>query len=239
MGRGKIEIKKIENPSNRQVTFSKRRVGLLKKAQELSILCSVDVGLVIFSSNGKLYTYPESSDLERIIERYHFVEGRFQGDPNASFLFKSLKAENQRLRAAMGHFMGENLTQLPLKDLENLEDGLNNSIARVRSRKHEITNQLIQREEHSLRKIQEVERKSEFLRERLAHLQKMVYDCHEGPALDYLQDKAFGQDEQNQFNFLPQTPVLRAQPSEINLTEPDQYLKPELCLGFGSFEKSS
>ncbi|RWW19972.1 hypothetical protein GW17_00015943 [Ensete ventricosum] len=55
MGRGKIEIKRIENTTNRQVTFCKRRNGLLKKAYELSILCDAEVALVVFSSRGRLY----------------------------------------------------------------------------------------------------------------------------------------------------------------------------------------
>jgi hypothetical protein len=57
MGRGKIEIKRIENSTNRQVTFSKRRNGLLKKAREISVLCDAEVGVVIFSSAGKLYDF--------------------------------------------------------------------------------------------------------------------------------------------------------------------------------------
>lgn len=57
MGRGKIEIKKIENANSRQVTFSKRRVGLLKKASELAILCDAQVGVIIFSNTGKLFEF--------------------------------------------------------------------------------------------------------------------------------------------------------------------------------------
>ena len=57
MGRGKIEIKKIENLNSRQVTFSKRRNGLLKKAKELSVLCDAEVAVIIFSSTGKLYEF--------------------------------------------------------------------------------------------------------------------------------------------------------------------------------------
>lgn len=57
MGRGKIVIRRIDNSTSRQVTFSKRRSGLLKKARELSILCDAEVGLIIFSSTGKLYDY--------------------------------------------------------------------------------------------------------------------------------------------------------------------------------------
>jgi len=57
LGRGKIEIKRIENTTNRQVTFCKRRNGLLKKAYELSVLCDAEVALVIFSTRGRLYEY--------------------------------------------------------------------------------------------------------------------------------------------------------------------------------------
>ncbi|KAB1210899.1 Agamous-like MADS-box protein AGL5 [Morella rubra] len=57
MGRGKIEIKRIENTTNRQVTFCKRRNGLLKKAYELSVLCDAEVALIVFSTRGRLYEY--------------------------------------------------------------------------------------------------------------------------------------------------------------------------------------
>ncbi|KAF7817457.1 agamous-like MADS-box protein AGL104 [Senna tora] len=53
MGRVKLQIKKIENLTNRQVTFSKRRNGLIKKAYELSVLCDVDVALIMFSPSGR------------------------------------------------------------------------------------------------------------------------------------------------------------------------------------------
>lgn len=57
MGRGKIEIKRIENANSRQVTFSKRRSGLLKKARELSVLCDAEVAVIVFSKSGKLFEY--------------------------------------------------------------------------------------------------------------------------------------------------------------------------------------
>ena len=61
MGRGKVELKRIENKINRQVTFAKRRNGLLKKAYELSVLCDAEVALIIFSNRGKLYEFCSSS----------------------------------------------------------------------------------------------------------------------------------------------------------------------------------
>ncbi|GAB4832428.1 hypothetical protein Ancab_006446 [Ancistrocladus abbreviatus] len=57
MGRGRVELKRIENKINRQVTFAKRRNGLLKKAYELSVLCDAEVGLIVFSNRGKLYEF--------------------------------------------------------------------------------------------------------------------------------------------------------------------------------------
>jgi len=54
MGRGKIEIKRSENPTSWQVTFSKRHDALLKKAHKLTVLCDVEVAFIIFSNIGKL-----------------------------------------------------------------------------------------------------------------------------------------------------------------------------------------
>ncbi|KAH7431446.1 hypothetical protein KP509_08G048300 [Ceratopteris richardii] len=55
--RGKIQIRRIENATSRQVTFSKRRNGLLKKAYELSVLCDAQLALIIFSATGKLFEF--------------------------------------------------------------------------------------------------------------------------------------------------------------------------------------
>ncbi|KDP31378.1 hypothetical protein JCGZ_11754 [Jatropha curcas] len=71
MGRGKVELKRIENKINRQVTFAKRRNGLLKKAYELSVLCDAEVALIIFSNRGKLYEFCSSSSMVRTLEKYH------------------------------------------------------------------------------------------------------------------------------------------------------------------------
>ncbi|CAK9150959.1 unnamed protein product, partial [Ilex paraguariensis] len=70
MGRGKIVIRRIDNSTSRQVTFCKRRNGLLKKAEELSILCDAEVGLIIFSSTGRLHEF-SSTSMKAVIERYN------------------------------------------------------------------------------------------------------------------------------------------------------------------------
>ncbi|OEL17419.1 hypothetical protein BAE44_0021562 [Dichanthelium oligosanthes] len=53
MGRVKLKIKKLENNSARVVTYSKRRSGIVKKAKELSILCDIDLILLMFSPTEK------------------------------------------------------------------------------------------------------------------------------------------------------------------------------------------
>ncbi|KAF6225338.1 hypothetical protein HO173_012823 [Letharia columbiana] len=74
MGRRKIEIKAIKDDRNRSVTFLKRKGGLFKKAHELSVLCSVDVAVIIFGHNKKLYEY-SSGDINETIDRFHFYGG--------------------------------------------------------------------------------------------------------------------------------------------------------------------
>ncbi|KAA3453545.1 agamous-like MADS-box protein AGL11 isoform X3 [Gossypium australe] len=83
MGRGKIEIKRIENTTNRQVTFCKRRNGLLKKAYELSVLCDAEVALIVFSTRGRLYEYSNNKHL--------------MGDSLSSLTVKELKQLENRL----------------------------------------------------------------------------------------------------------------------------------------------
>ena len=60
MVRGKIQMRRIENATSRQVTFSKRRNGLLKKAFELSVLCDSEVAVIVFSQKGRLYEFASS-----------------------------------------------------------------------------------------------------------------------------------------------------------------------------------
>ncbi|CAL4982863.1 unnamed protein product [Urochloa decumbens] len=71
MGRVKLKIKKLENSSGRQVTYSKRRSGILKKAKELSILCDIDLILLMFSPSGKpTICIGERSNIEEVIAKY-------------------------------------------------------------------------------------------------------------------------------------------------------------------------
>ncbi|GMI97429.1 AGAMOUS-like 62 [Hibiscus trionum] len=68
-GRRKIEMKKIAKKNNLQVTFSKRRAGLFKKASELCTLCGVDVAIIVFSPAGKVFSFGHPH-VESIVDRF-------------------------------------------------------------------------------------------------------------------------------------------------------------------------
>ncbi|CBI27469.3 unnamed protein product, partial [Vitis vinifera] len=68
-GRQRIEIAKIKNESNLQVTFSKRRAGLFKKASELCTLCGAETAIIIFSPGKKIYSFGHPC-IESIIDRF-------------------------------------------------------------------------------------------------------------------------------------------------------------------------
>ena len=69
MGRKKIAIKRITEERTRQVTFSKSKFGLMKKAYELSVLCNCEVGLILFTQNNKLFQF-SSTDMDQLLLRY-------------------------------------------------------------------------------------------------------------------------------------------------------------------------
>ncbi|XP_075660930.1 agamous-like MADS-box protein AGL65 [Castanea sativa] len=71
MGRVKLKIKRLESTSNRQVTYSKRRHGILKKARELAILCDIDIALLMFSPTGRSTLYQgENRNFEEVIAKF-------------------------------------------------------------------------------------------------------------------------------------------------------------------------
>lgn len=81
IGRQKIELKKIANEGSRQVCFSKRRAGLFKKANELSILCGAELAILVFSPGGKPYSFSHPS-LDLISNR--LLTGEHHHQPSSS-----------------------------------------------------------------------------------------------------------------------------------------------------------
>ncbi|KAH6797261.1 AGAMOUS-like 8, partial [Perilla frutescens var. hirtella] len=142
MGRGKVELKRIENKVNQQVTFSKRRSGLLKKAHEISVLCDADVGLIVFSTKGKLFEYASDSCMERILERYERSSNNI-GQGSWNIELAKLKARLEVLQRNQRNLAGDNLEFLSIKELQNLEHQLDSSLKKLRSRKNHLMNESI------------------------------------------------------------------------------------------------
>nr|BAG68947.1 APETALA1/FRUITFUL like protein [Hydrangea macrophylla] len=146
MGRGRVQLKRIENKINRQVTFSKRRSGLLKKAHEISVLCDAEVALIVFSTKGKLFEYATDTCMERILERYErysYSERQLKAtdlESQGSWTLEhaKLKARVEVLQRSQRHYMGEDLDTLGLKELQNLEHQIDNALKHMRTRKNQL-----------------------------------------------------------------------------------------------------
>lgn len=174
MGRGRVQLKRIENTINRQVTFSKRRQGLLKKAHEISVLCDADVALIVFSPKGRLYEYSTESSMDRILERYErysYAEkavAASDDQPQGNWCddYGKLKARIESLQKSQRHLMGERLDMLNVKELQQLEQQLENALKHIRSRK----NQLL------FDSISDLQKKEKELQEHNRNLEKQLME---------------------------------------------------------------
>lgn len=148
MGKTKMEMKHIQNPSRRQVTFSKRKNGLLKKAFELSVLCDAEVALIIFSETGKISEFASHNDMATILEKYRiYTQTETDGNMGASSVqsvkvgesqLKALQERMDNLKKKERNMVGEDLESLSVKELNRLENQLRIAIKRISNRKTKI-----------------------------------------------------------------------------------------------------
>ncbi|KAK3009977.1 hypothetical protein RJ639_012832, partial [Escallonia herrerae] len=138
MGRGKIEIKRIENSSNRQVTYSKRRSGLIKKAEQISVLCDAQVSLIIFSSSGRMHDYlSPSTTFHKMMGRYHGSSGKRLWDAkheNLSNEVERMKKENDSMQIELRHLNGDDIMSLNIKELDAIERALEHGLENIRDK---------------------------------------------------------------------------------------------------------
>ncbi|XP_077239553.1 MADS-box protein SOC1-like isoform X2 [Tasmannia lanceolata] len=145
MVRGKTQMRRIENATSRQVTFSKRRNGLLKKAFELSVLCDAEVGLIVFSPRGKLYEFSNSS-MQKTIERYQ----RYAKDVNVNnkaveqnmqqwkYESAQMAKKIEFLEVSKRKLLGENLGSCSIDELQQIENQLERSLTIIREKKTKL-----------------------------------------------------------------------------------------------------
>ncbi|KAG8381407.1 hypothetical protein BUALT_Bualt06G0118900 [Buddleja alternifolia] len=170
MVRGKVQLKRIENTASRQVTFSKRRNGLLKKAHELSVLCDAEVALIIFSQKGRIYEF-SSSNMQKTLERYlEHTKDRNTGIEveqhtqhlkyEATLMEKKIEfLENSRRR-----LLGYNLGAYSMEELQELDNQLERSLKNIRTRKVQLYNE----------ELEKLQAKEKFLLEENEKLSRMI-----------------------------------------------------------------
>ncbi|XP_009345827.1 agamous-like MADS-box protein AGL19 [Pyrus x bretschneideri] len=151
MVRGKTQMKRIENAASRQVTFSKRRNGLLKKAFELSVLCDAEVALVIFSARGKLYEF-SSTSIRSTIERYQ-MRVKDQGQLTTKAFQEDMEHETndtqtlakkiESIEASKRKLLGNDLESCSMEELHQTENQLERSLKKIRAKKNQLLREQI------------------------------------------------------------------------------------------------
>ncbi|NWH42299.1 MEF2B factor, partial [Chloropsis hardwickii] len=128
MGRKKIQISRILDQRNRQVTFTKRKFGLMKKAYELSVLCDCEIALIIFNSTNRLFQYA-STDMDKVLLKYTEYsephESRTNSDILETLKRKGLGLESHELEL-------EEAPEPPGDKGRRVGDGVDLSLARPR-----------------------------------------------------------------------------------------------------------
>ncbi|XVF01506.1 hypothetical protein REPUB_Repub04eG0094600 [Reevesia pubescens] len=170
MTRQKIQIKKIDNKAARQVTFSKRRNGLFKKARELSTLCDAEIALLVFSATGKLFEY-SSTSTGQVIERRNQSERIDRLEPIPSLelqlegsTYAMLSKEMAEKTRELRQLRGEELQGLNLEELKNLEKLLEGGLSQVIETK----------DERFLKEISSLKRKGSELMEENKQLKQQM-----------------------------------------------------------------
>nr|AGN54423.1 PFDEF [Physalis pubescens] len=162
MARGKIQIKKIENQTNRQVTYSKRRNGLFKKANELTVLCDAKVSIVMISSTGKLHEYISPSiSTKQLFDLYQKTVGADLWNSHYEKMqeqLRKLKDVNRNLQKEIRQRMGESLNDLNYEQLGELMENVDDSLKLIRERKYKVIGNQIETYKKKVRNVEEIHR---------------------------------------------------------------------------------
>nr|WDA53355.1 MADS-box protein 24 [Erycina pusilla] len=226
MGRGKIEIKRIENNASRQVTFSKRRTGLIKKANELSVLTDAQIALIIYSPSGRLYKYSSpNKSMDEIIEEYLKAKNiHLDFNCNQQFQCEMEQKRNEidMLQAGINQLTGENLTGLTANDLNQLEDQLEFSVNKVRTRMHQLLHQQL---ENLRRQDYILQDQNNCLQRALTSKQEEIsIDNHKLREMDLLEPNGdYNDDYRSLLQLGTQMDQFHLQPTQLSLQEAKPY----------------
>ncbi|CAN6236817.1 unnamed protein product [Urochloa humidicola] len=168
--RGRREMRRIEDKTSRQVTFTKRRNGLLKKAHELSVLCDAEVALIVFSPRSRLYQFASATDLQKTIDRYlKHTKGTpanerldEPGVEKLKYEATTLGQKIDAIEAFKRKLLGESLGSCSVQELQELELQLEKSLSSIRQRKQKkLMDQILELRE----KEEKLSKENEMLRD--------------------------------------------------------------------------
>ncbi|CAN4125747.1 unnamed protein product [Withania somnifera] len=133
MVRGKTQMRRIENATSRQVTFSKRRNGLLKKPLN--------------------FLYYVMLNIPEVIERYkRYTKDKVQPDQNQSADMQhtkqataSLMKKIELLESSKRKLLGDGLESCSLEELQQIEKQLEKSVVTIRARKMQVYREQMER----------------------------------------------------------------------------------------------
>ncbi|WMV39068.1 hypothetical protein MTR67_032453 [Solanum verrucosum] len=153
MGRNKLVMKKIEDPISRQQFYSKRKDTILKKSNELAVLCDTDVALLMFSPAGQVTIYSSKESVEDIMVRAmnKSVNQRLILNPNEQLLMQSLTQSKSEGQMAHG------------KKLNELKETLREAQQKIRYYKPQVEN---------ISSVQEADAYAQFLRSNMEQIQQ-------------------------------------------------------------------
>ncbi|XP_024917272.1 myocyte-specific enhancer factor 2D isoform X5 [Cynoglossus semilaevis] len=114
MGRKKIQIQRITDERNKQVTFTKRKFGLMKKAYELSVLCDCEIALIIFNHTNKLFQYA-STDMDKVLLKYTEYNEPHESRTNADII-ETLRKKGFNGCNSPEHDGDDSIDQSPLNE---------------------------------------------------------------------------------------------------------------------------
>lgn len=184
-----MEIKRIEDKCTRQVTFSKRRSGLFKKAKQLSILCDVRIATIIFSNHGKLYQFSHEnsgSSLAAILQQYHDVCDEDGREASGIHELKSSEGGatsqgNRNILQSVPSCLNElDLDQLTVADLAQLEKELEAALVQTRAAKVSVhTQQMMEPVKPLQEKETLLREENELLKQQIATMVKENLDAKE------------------------------------------------------------
>lgn len=180
MGRRKVEIKRIESKSSQQVTFCKRRNGLIEKARQLSVLCESSVAILMVSSTGKLYSSSFGDSMAKTIKRYEIQHAAALKNMDLAEKSRNYLSHKELLEIVKCKLDEANLDDASVESLIYLEGQFKAALSVTRARKTELMWELVKNLEEKEKLLRE---ENHILVSQLAKMEKRLPETEDEGAM--------------------------------------------------------